>query len=152
MKQKRVCCVLLALLLLAAAGCAAQQSTVAADKTQLMKIETEIIDLYYPQRWEDNLTVVTDVAGKLGTVQFYAIFGQDRELVFTVEFGGDGEIYLGSVRKGSEEIPMVLHYAEPTFDGQWSSEEQETYWTMQEDVNYLLAALKENKAFSAAKP
>lgn len=106
-----------------------------------IQIETAYGVLYFPGKWGLYLQTMQKEDDSL---EFYCCI-PEREpvLVFTVRFGisegGPASVITGADGTRTE---LVLIIAEPEFGDNWTAEEKETAYAMQEDMNYLLDALE----------
>ncbi len=103
-------------------------------------VETPYGVLRFPGKWRDCLMTEQDES----LVDFYAVLpGREPVLLFTVAFGTSNGHLSGvlTAENGNQtDIAIVIHALELT--GEWTDGEQDTIFAMQEDTNYLLAALE----------
>lgn len=107
------------------------------DDGETFAIETEIVTMYYPQRWKDSVTVKADDKA--------VAFSCDETPLFTIHFGsGKGEL-LGTY-DGTELWLETFDFDEKKL----SAEQISIYEAMQEDVNVILQNLYDDKKFELA--
>lgn len=109
-------------------------------------VETPIVNLQYPKKWENQISVEqivedTHTVTFLGTVE-----GKEAVHMFDVVFGGTEGIFLGTMNG----IGVHLVYTDINFDENWSEEEKNTIYAMQEDVNYMIGMLENESGFVPA--
>lgn len=106
-----------------------------------LQIETDIGTLVFPGKWEDYLSteLVDDYA-----LEFHCcLLEHDPVLVFTVLLRSeDGDIISSITDADGVQHTLSVWIANPVFDESWSQAEVDTVYAMQEDLNYLLEALK----------
>lgn len=106
-------------------------------------ISTSYGNLYYPQKWEENLRIeVTDEEPDI--VKFFAKFEGKEELqLFDIIFNGEGTAIKTLTLKDGSTVSVSIKPYETEFDDTWSDEEQVKIMEMREDVNYLFDKLSE---------
>lgn len=112
-------------------------------------VETDYVRLYFPQKWEANLeTEIVEEDGYI--IEFYGkVEGKDRQKIFDVVFNGDAENMVGMVDVNGEAVYVGFNFAEPEIGEDWSGEEEDMIYAMQEDVNYLIGMLEREAGFVA---
>lgn len=101
-------------------------------------IETDVVTLYYPERWKEQVTV--DVTADA------ARFSCDGVQLFDILFGGEEGILLGTYA----ETPIrVVSYA--IEQGELSDSRYEQLGNMEEDINVLIQHLMEDSAFRSGE-
>lgn len=112
-------------------------------------IETEFVRLYFPKKWEENLE--TEIIEKEAyVVEFYGkVDGKNRQKIFDIVFNGDAENMLGTVEVNGESIYVGFNFAEPEISKDWTTEEADIIYAMQEDVNYLIGMLEREAGYAA---
>lgn len=106
-----------------------------------IRLDTAYGQLLYPAKWQDLLKTEQPEDRLL---EFRCCLpGKDPQLLFTVLFGigTDGPSAAITAPDGTRTEVYIL-VAEPEFDSSWTREETDTYYAMQEDMNYLLDALR----------
>lgn len=117
---------------------------------EAIKIETKYCNLYYPQNWESQLRTEIVEDGDY-TVKFYGtVEGKEEQHIFSIVFG-ETEHELGSFKKGDETVKVCLDFEEHTMNEEWTEEEKNTIYAMQEDVNYLIGMWEKEGGFMIAK-
>lgn len=115
-------------------------------------ITTPYVTLKYPEKWlnflktekiysqyhEENLTKIV----------FYSQVGEREKMpIFSIHFNEDGEFYMGSLDNSGDNVYISFSYSELVFDGQWTEEEKNIVYAMQEDINYISDCLKNVSGF-----
>lgn len=122
-----------------------EESTAGMAAAGDVTIWTSYGTLRYPGEYRQKL--VTEITGENGnTVRFYATgsTGQRIEL-FTVIFGGTGDVYVGAYTAQNGTVCDVYITSNDITPGDgWSDEELETIYAMQEAVNYVLDKMEES--------
>lgn len=112
-------------------------------------IETEYVRLYFPKKWEENLEIEI-VEKDAYIVEFYGkVEGKDCQKIFDIVFNGDAEKMLGTVEANGENIYVGFNFAEPEISENWTIEEADIIYAMQEDVNYLIGMLEREAGYVA---
>lgn len=113
-------------------------------------IETDYCKLYYPAKWEANLqTEIKDEDGYV--VEFYgAVEGKDKQPLFNIVFGGEADFVIGTIDKDGEAVEVGCKFMEPAVE-EWKTEEADTIYAMQEDMNYLFGMLEREAGFTPAE-
>lgn len=102
-------------------------------------IKTPYGSLYYPGEWKRNLR--TEIQeGEPYVVSFYSkISRREEHAIFDVIFGGDTNTPVGFVLSKTEDLVSVgIQYHNITNDPEWSEEETNMIYTMQENAAYLI--------------
>ena len=114
-------------------------------------VSTGYCDLYYPAAWKQAVTTET-VKQELGTaVTFYGSVNGKEAKLFTVFFAetSDESFPIGILMVDGMSMDVSLALHEPAEVATWETLEADTFYTMQEQSNYLVAKLRMNDAFSA---
>ena len=104
-----------------------------------IKIETPYCDLYYPDKWEDQVRVVKNSAGDEYIVEFYGTVGAHSEtkLFDFVLNSADGAIgYIDHKKHGSVGVKIETFRTEGL--DLWSEDDRLELCSMQEDVNFII--------------
>lgn len=103
-----------------------------------MTIDTPYGQLHYPTRWKDYLEVkINDKNGY--SVEFRCkVEGQEPALLFTVYFGGDKGVEVGT---GKDGVKIRLDVPDMNLPDTWDEEDKRIAAAMQEDVNVVLSNL-----------
>lgn len=109
-------------------------------------IETPFVDLYYPEKW-DGLLRIEEREGDTYTVRFFAqIEEREEQHIFDIIFGKTEGILLGTLN----ETEIYMFYTELIFAENWSEEDKNTIYAMQEDVNHIIEMLQKEDGFTPA--
>ncbi len=120
-----------------------------AQKKEDFCVKTSFVDLYFPQKWKDQVTVTQTSDISSCTVTFFGMLdGRDTMKLFDLFIGKEGEIPIGVLKVDSIEMPVNLTFGELDYDESWSQSEIDTICAMQEDVNYLLDLLAKEPDFT----
>ena len=110
-----------------------------------MIIETEKLELKYPTLWEDYLVVEQSHT----SVDFIANVNDKTAVVFTMYFDNSGELYFGYILDNGTDTDISFSFNNfEDLDGDWNEEEKNILCSMQEDVNYLMDAIRNEKNFT----
>lgn len=103
-----------------------------------MVIDTPYGQLRYPTRWKDYLDLkINDKNGY--SVEFRCkVEGQEPVTLFTVYFGGDKGVAVGT---GKDGVEIRLEVPEMDLPNTWDEEDRRIAAAMQEDLNVLLSNL-----------
>lgn len=102
--------------------------------TENMAIDTDYVQLFYPQKWESYLST-TDSGN---AVEFFCCLENRKPIkLFTVQFHNDAIDCVGTVN----DIPVALTLEDIPADDSWSEDEQETVYTMLEDSYVIIDGL-----------
>ena len=109
--------------------------------------ETDYCVVKYPEKWEDNTRVEVENNDFETIVKYYGTVGKHAEqLLFEVCFGGAGEIPVGIITVDDVSTDVGITYAELDVKD-WSEEDANTIYAMQEDVNYIIMQLEKENNF-----
>ena len=109
-----------------------------------IEVETEYCTLYYPSEYKENLEVeYSDNSGyKAG---FYGkVDGKEAVHLFDICFNSDEGSLLGYLDFDKEAVNMSFEVNELSFDDSWKQKDIDKMYAMQEEVNFVLAALGTN--------
>lgn len=116
------------------------------ESEEAFTIETPYGNLYYPAKWEGQFRVES-VEDDNYTVQFYATLeGKEEQHLFDIVYGEVEGVALGTL----DETEVYMVYGDISLDGDWTEEEENTIYAMQEDVNYLMGMLQKEEGFVSA--
>ena len=106
------------------------------------EIPTPCGTVFYPKEWEDYL-VVENVKGNGGeSVCFYAeIDGKEKTPLFNLNFGIIKGNRIGSAKADGKTVEVYFEIFEPEFSGNWTEEEKNIVYSMQEGMNNIFAQL-----------
>ena len=106
-----------------------------------MSFRTPYCTLYYPVAWQDQIRV-DQVEKEVCIVRFYGcVAGKGEKLLFSVIFGGDEGEQIGALMTDRDELITVNIQMEELLLPGWSEEDKAEIYSMQEDVNQLIAKL-----------
>lgn len=114
-------------------------------------IETSVVDLYYPKKWEDKVRI-EKVSGDIQVVQFFATLeGKPEVHLFDIFFGGEDGYTLGylNIDKDNQIEVKIISYDFDLGD-EWTTEEANDIYSMQYDINYILGMLLKKADFEVA--
>ena len=101
-------------------------------------IETPYGNLYYPGEWKDSLVVEQENE----SVHFYANINEKKVKLFTLEFGVEDSAIAYVLNDNNNKVSVGIRMEELMLDDNWSDEDKNTVYTMQESVNDLLEKLE----------
>lgn len=117
-------------------------------------IRTPYCDLYYPAQWKDAVRY----EGQETEVGYIGVFtgvinGRKAEL-FRVWFADADEtcIPVGIYSTDAVTVDVCISLPELPEDNDWTQQEQELFYGLQETANYLLDRLKEEPGFTPLEP
>lgn len=122
------------------------------EDTEAMEIKTSYCNLYFPQKWEENLEIKNEKENGNSVVQFWAkIDKKDPVHIFDIIFGGE-EYTVGTITdKNGKKINVNVKSYENDLDDKWTDEEKNTIYAIGEDINYLLLELEKVEGFEAVE-
>ena len=99
-----------------------------------MAFDSQYMQLFYPEKWEKNLSITENG----DTVEFYCCLeGREPIKIFSVIFFDYSAAKLGTVN----DIPVSLVLENIQEEDNWSEEEREILYTMQEDSSIIIDGL-----------
>lgn len=119
------------------------------DTTQDLVISTPYCDLYYPAQWKDAVRYEATVTEVGYIVVFYGtVNGKEAEL-FTIYFAESSEdsVPIGIYTANNVSMDIAVSMPELLENSDWSEAERESFYALQEKINYLIDKLTEDKAF-----
>ena len=120
------------------------------DKEKLdnaIEIKTDYCTLYYPSIYKEDLEVKysNDTGYK---AEFYGkVKGKEEVHLFDICFNSDDGDLLGYLEYDEENINMSFEVNELSFDDSWKQKNIDKMYAMQEEVNFVLAALGTNENY-----
>lgn len=108
-------------------------------------IETPYCNLYFPERWKEELRIDVDKT-KGYELLFIGNIGEHKGVkLFALNFGGGPEAgQMAHTLRTDNDVQLHVYLRSYTLDTEgWSALDRDTAMTMQEDVNHLLGKLKE---------
>lgn len=120
------------------------------DKEKLdnaIEVETKYCTLYYPSEFKEVLEVkYSDETGY--KAEFYGkVKGKENVHLFDICFNSDDGDLLGYLEYDEENVNMSFAINELEFDDNWKQEDIDKMYAMQEEVNFVLAALGTNENY-----
>ena len=119
------------------------------DITQDLAVSTPYCNLYYPAQWKDAVRYEADETDAGYIVVFYgAVNGKNAEL-FTIYFaeGSEDSVPIGVYTADGVSMDIGVSMPELPEDNDWSAAERESFYALQEKINYLIDKLREDTAF-----
>ena len=108
-----------------------------------LAVHTEYGDLYYPERWQEYVTIRQEQNGNTITVIFETRSGEDAYELFKVLIGDGSSEVVGSLTDDTgTQRNVYLYVDELPADSGLEEPEQTRFYAMQEDLNYLIDNLK----------
>ena len=99
-----------------------------------MAIDTNYMQLFYPQKWEKYVSITE----KGESVEFYCSLDNREPIkLFCVQFDEDATAPIGTVN----DIPIGLALEDIQAENDWTEEEEEIVYTMQEDASIIIDGL-----------
>jgi len=110
------------------------------------KVETIEVDTQYADFEYVNDGKNVSIEGTENEIEMFGKVNGKKELsLFRIVFGGDEGILLGTY--GDDGIPVNLIITEFPQDDNWTEEEMDEFYSMQEEMNYFIDELKKDKNF-----
>lgn len=108
-------------------------------------IETPYCKLYFPERWKEELRIDVDKTKGYELVFIGNIGDHKGVKLFALNFGGGPEAgQMAHTLRTDNDVQLHVYLRSYTLDTEgWSALDRDTAMTMQEDVNHILAKLKE---------
>lgn len=107
-----------------------------------MAIDTPYMELHYPSKWADTLSIKINQSG-VYSVGYYCKIGNYADVrLFTVYFGGQTGSLLKTIKtEEGEMVEIRIDVPELSLLNEWTEEQKNTAYAMQEDLNYLLGKM-----------
>lgn len=112
-------------------------------------VSTTIGDLRYPFALEELIQVEAQNDGENAALLFTARLGEKVYSLFTLHFGGETGVELGTLQIEGKAMPVYAELA-PAPDVRELGENQESFLAAQEAFNDIVTSLMENPDFVAA--
>lgn len=104
-----------------------------------MAVDTPYMELHYPSKWADTLSIKTETGGVYSVSYFCKIGDYAPVRLFTVYFGGQTGALLKTIKtEAGEMVEIRIDVPELSLLNEWTEEQKSTAYGMQEDLNYLL--------------
>ena len=112
------------------------------------EISTPYGPLYYPEKWKEFVRIEETEATEY-KLQFWALIdGHEEQHLFDIVYEGKGENFLGYIHdKNGDKVSVHMECFDINISEEWSKEQKEQLFAMQEDVNYIIDRLQENEKF-----
>ena len=111
-----------------------------------IEITTPYVTLRYSEKWLNYLKTEKNFKEESNVTFFACIDGKNIEL-FTVHFNEDGAMPIGVLNLESNSVYIAFSYADLKLDDTWTQNEKDIVNAMQEQINYIINRLKEEKNF-----
>ena len=137
-------CLLLCLALLCGllAGCAGSAGT-APDSANDLVILTAYGDLHYPESWQEYVIIRQNQRGDDIVVTFSSKFEERECTLFEVTIGSEDGSLVGMLKAADgTQRNVYLRVTPMPENAGWTEAEENRFYAMQEDLNYLLDHLK----------
>ncbi len=126
-----------------------QPATTPPAETDLV-LKTPYCDLYYPAQWKDVVRAEGNPTEYGYVATFFGSVNGKEQRLFTIYLAEEGE---GSIPAGileSDGMFMDVNVSMPSLpeDSNWSTSEQDLFYTLQEQVNHMLQKLKDDGVFT----
>ena len=109
-----------------------------------MAIDTPYGELHYPVKWADYLSIQVSEDNGYSVAFYCALDGHEDAHLFTVHFGGtQGSVVTTINSKTGGTVEVRVSLTELNLDESWIDNDVGIAYSMQEDINYLLAAIME---------
>lgn len=110
--------------------------------TEGFEVETPCGTVYYPEEWAEILKVENVEENGGESIKFYAaVEGKEKVHLFDFNFGIPKGEKLGTAEAGGKIFEVYLEVFEPEFSGDWSDDEKNSVYSMQEALNNISAQL-----------
>lgn len=111
------------------------------------EIETEHCTLYYPLTWAEQIEVeFSEEAGY--KVEFWGnVDGKEAKHLFNICFNSDDGDLLGYFEREDEVVNVSVERIDLDFDSDWTEEEQNQIYAMQEEMNYVIDMLNKDENY-----
>ncbi len=111
--------------------------------SEAMRIETRYGDLCYPVQWGGVLEVDRTADGDAVTVSFRTSVRGVQYTLFDITIGKEVGTLIGNLTdENGVSRPVYARMAEVTFPTDFTVEEQDRLYSMQEDLNFLMENLR----------
>ena len=114
-------------------------------------IETPYCKLYYPDHWQESISVEFMETENSYQVIFLGTVGEKTDWLYTLYFGeSDINAYSVGMLKtiSDEKIPVSVELSDLDLDNNWTEVEIDTMCAMQESVNHMIAHLEAEPGYS----
>lgn len=109
------------------------------DASEAMRVETRYGDLCYPVQWGGALEVVRTVDGDAMTISFRTSVRGVQYTLFDVTIGKEAGALIGNLTdENGVSRPVYARMAELEFPADFTEEEKNRLYSMQEGLNFLM--------------
>lgn len=152
-KKRMIITTVLVLLILALCSCGGDKNEneevpFYSTEEAVYEIDTKYCELYYPVKWEDQITVSIDEESTYA-VEFTAVMDEKEVPIFDLLFGGNEGYKLGTLTADNQKVDIFIinhDFNQDDFD----EEEYLTLCGMCDDVNVIISKLIESGNFELA--
>ena len=116
-----------------------------------MVVRTSFVHVKYPFAFADLIQVNAANEDDVASLEFFVSNQDVQHPIFTIRFGGDEGILLGTVQISNEEAPRTVYAELASADADALGDYLETFYAAQESFNDVVASLMENEGFVAAQ-
>lgn len=104
-------------------------------------VDTPYLILYYDDAFADHIKIVIE-ENMPYTVAFYACLeGLEEQHLFTIYMGAGADGNLGVIQTACGQVPVSIVFGEIDADTEWSADERNTIFAMQDAANDLIDQL-----------
>lgn len=115
-----------------------------------MLVRTSFVQVKYPFAFADLIQVRPVNGDNVDSLEFFVASQDEEHPIFTLHFGGNEGILLGTLQISNEETPRTLYAELASADTEALGDYLETFYAAQESFNDVVASLAENTNFTAA--
>ena len=117
-----------------------------------MCVATPYCNLSYPSKWGDQTRVSVEDGGSSCVVVFSACLeGKQEKELFRIHFNEDGQMPVGFFDTDNQRVYVLFSFADLSFSKDWTEEEKNRIYAMQEAANYLLDELAKTPGFTESE-
>ena len=111
------------------------------------EIETKYCMLYYPETWKEQIEIkYSEEAGY--KVEFYGkVEGKETQHLFNICFNSDDGDLLGYFDRDEQVVNVSVERIDLTFGTDWTQEEQDQIYAMQEEMNFVIDMLDKDESY-----
>lgn len=120
------------------------------EQGDMMVVTTSFGQVKYPYAFGDMLQVTAEDKGDVAELVFSALISGEEYHVFTVRFGSEEGIVLGTMAIEGEAEPRTVSAEFASVDGAALGDRANAYYAVQECFNDVAASLQENAGFTPA--
>lgn len=116
-------------------------------ENEYITIETSYTQLLYPKKWEEYLETEIIETDVLSVVFYCHLPNREKVELFSYIFGDSADMLIGKL-DGTE---IGISFSELNNAADWSNEEKQIFYEMQEDMNIIIDGLAQNESFQIAQ-